>query len=55
MKTYAPVPECDNRKTFVGLLKGLEGGKVLIDVDGKVFAVPFAQISKANIEPQFDF
>lgn len=55
VKTYAPVPGYDKRKTFVGLLKGLQDGKVVIDVDGTLFAVPFAQVSRANIEPEYDF
>ena len=54
VKTFGPVPECENRKTFVGTLKGFDGGKVAVDVDGKVFQVPHPQISKANIEPVFD-
>ena len=54
LKTYGPIAECENRKTFVGTLKGFESGKVAVDVDGKLFQVPHQQISKANIEPVFD-
>ena len=58
VKTYAPISEQDNRKTFVGKLNGYQedvgGGFVLVDVDGTVFRVPIAQISKANVEPDFD-
>lgn len=54
VKTFGPVPECENRKTFVGTLQGYSGGNVMVEVDGKVFAVPHAQVSKANIEPVFD-
>jgi ribosome maturation factor RimP len=54
VKTYGPLPECENRKTFVGILKGFEDGKVVLDVDGKVFRVPHAQVSKANVEPVFE-
>jgi ribosome maturation factor RimP len=58
VKTYAPISETDNRKTFIGKLNGYqkeaEGGFVLVDVDGKVFRVPHAMISKANVEPDFD-
>ena len=53
VKTFGPLPECENRKTFVGILKGYENEAVVIDVDGKVFRVPHAQVSKANVEPQF--
>ena len=54
VKTFGPVPECENRKTFVGQLVGYAEGKVIVDVDGKVFHVPHAQVSKAHIEPVFD-
>ena len=54
VKTYGPIAECENRKTFVGTLQGYENGKVAVDVDGKIFQVPHQQISKANIEPVFD-
>ncbi len=57
VKTYAPVPECNNLKTFVGLLEGydLEQKTVLVNVDGKQYAVPHAAISKANLDPVFEF
>jgi ribosome maturation factor RimP len=54
VKTFGPVPECENRKTFVGILKGYESGTVVVDVDGKMFRVPHAQVSKANVEPVFE-
>jgi ribosome maturation factor RimP len=54
VKTYGPLVECENRKTFVGILKGFEEGHVVVDVDGKVFRVPHAQVSKANVEPVFE-
>jgi ribosome maturation factor RimP len=54
VKTFGPVPECENRKTFVGKLVGYENGFVVVDVDGKLFQVPHAQVSKANVEPDFD-
>ncbi len=54
VKTFGPVPECENRKTFVGILRGYEDSAVVVDVDGKVFRIPQAQVSKANIEPVFE-
>jgi len=54
VKTYAPIAEGDSRKTFIGTLKGYEDEKIVIDVDGKLFHVPQALVSKANIEPVFD-
>ena len=54
VKTFAPIAEGDSRKTFIGTLKGYENEKVIIDVDGNLFHVPHALVSKANIEPVFD-
>jgi ribosome maturation factor RimP len=56
VKTYGPVPECGNLKTFVGELKGFDAGRaaVLVDVDGKLYAVPLAQVSKAHLDPLFE-
>jgi ribosome maturation factor RimP len=54
VKTFGPLAECENRKTFVGILNGYTDGKVVVDVDGKVFHVPHSQVSKAHVEPQFD-
>jgi len=51
IKAYGPIPELENRKTFVGTLRGYEDGRVLVDVDGNVFRVPFDQIAKAHVEP----
>jgi len=54
VRTYGPIPECENRKTFVGNLEGYEDGRIVVNVDGKVFRVPHAQVSKANVEPVFE-
>lgn len=54
VKTFGPIPELENRKTFVGTLQGFAEGKVIVDVDGRLFHVPHAQVSKANVEPVFD-
>jgi ribosome maturation factor RimP len=54
VKTFGPVPECENRKTFVGILKSYEDGAVVVDVDGKVFRIPYTQVTKANVEPVFE-
>lgn len=53
VKTFGPVPELENRKTFVGVLQGFDDGKVAVDVDGKLFRIPHALISKANVEYTF--
>ena len=51
VKTYAPVVD---RKTFVGVLKDYVDGEVVVDVDGREFRIPHAQIAKANVDPDFD-
>ncbi len=55
VKTYGPIDTAGARKSFTGKLLGLSGDQVRIDVDGTVFDVPLSQISKANIDPVFEF
>jgi ribosome maturation factor RimP len=50
IKAYGPLPELENRKTFHGTLRGFEQGRVLVEVDGKLFRVPHEQIAKAHVE-----
>jgi ribosome maturation factor RimP len=54
VKTFGPLPECENRRTFVGILQGYDNGVIVLDVDGKLFRVPHAQVSKANVDPVFE-
>jgi len=54
VKTFGPLPDCENRRTFLGILQGYENGTIAIDVDGKTFRVPHALVSKANVEPVFE-
>jgi ribosome maturation factor RimP len=54
LKAFGPIPECGGLKTFVGKLVGYQDGKVSVDVDGKLYAVPHGQIAKANVEYEFE-
>ena len=38
-----------DRKKFSGILRGTEGGDILIDVDGEIYEVPFADIYRAKL------
>ena len=42
----------DNRRKYKGLLKGIEEGAVLLDVDGELFHLPFDSISEARLIPE---
>ena len=48
--THEPI---NGRRTFHGVLGGLENGEVLITVDGQLHRIPHAAIARANIEYQF--
>ena len=50
IKTRLPL---ETRKNFIGVLKGVAGDKVEIEVDGKVFEIPFSSIDKARLDPEF--
>ncbi len=43
----------DGRRNFKGLLKGVEGDEVVLEVDSEEFLLPFELIDKANIIPTF--
>lgn len=42
----------DGRRKFTGELCGMEGGDVILTVDGQRVAVAFAAIEKANLVPE---
>jgi len=44
----------EGRKNFTGLLRGIEGEEVLVEIDGKVWRLPYGKIKKANIKYEFD-
>ena len=50
VKTYGPVPGAGDRKMFPGLLVGLDGEIVKVNVDGTEFQVPLEAIAKANLD-----
>jgi ribosome maturation factor RimP len=41
------------RKTFLGVLKGVENGEVLLDFDGVVYKMALENIEKARLSPVF--
>jgi len=43
----------ENRKNFVGLLRGLEEGVVLIECEGILHKVALSNIDKARLSPEF--
>jgi len=50
IKTRMPIEE---QKKFVGRLTGFEEGSVKLEVDGRTVVIPFANIDKARLEPEF--
>ncbi|MBT8142754.1 MAG: ribosome maturation factor RimP [Gammaproteobacteria bacterium] len=45
----------EGRKRLKGILQGVSEDKVLIKVDDKEYAVPFALIDKAHLAPEYSF
>jgi ribosome maturation factor RimP len=43
----------DGRRRFTGLLRGIEGDEVILQVDDEEYLLPFDSIEKANIVPRF--
>jgi ribosome maturation factor RimP len=50
IKLYEPI---DGRKNFKGTLLGLEGEKVKVEVDQRVYELPLQSIAKANLQIEF--
>lgn len=46
------VPMDGNSKNFVGVLRGLEGGEVLLERDGNVCRLALTNIDKARLVPE---
>lgn len=44
----------EGRRKFQGVLKGIEGGDVVVVVDDHEYLLPFESIDKANIVPVFE-
>ncbi|MGH8371452.1 MAG: ribosome maturation factor RimP [Gammaproteobacteria bacterium] len=43
----------DGRRRFAGILTGVDGDEVLVDVEGTQFRLPFTQMGKAHLVPEF--
>ena len=41
----------DSRKNFKGVLSGIDGEKIIIEIDGKLLAIDFDSIDKARLDP----
>jgi ribosome maturation factor RimP len=50
MKTFEPI---EGRRNFKGILLGLEGEKVRLEMDGQFYEIPLQGIAKANLEIEF--
>ena len=44
----------EGRRKFKGILKGIEGDDVVIQVDDHEYLLPFGAIEKARVQPRFD-
>lgn len=56
IRTFEPLPDDagNKRKTFLGELKGIENGVVLVALkEGQNAAIPFEKVAKANLEFEF--
>lgn len=42
----------DGRRRYVGLLKSIAGDAIVVEVDGKLYELPFERIQKARLRPE---
>ncbi|PKO24821.1 MAG: ribosome maturation factor RimP [Betaproteobacteria bacterium HGW-Betaproteobacteria-8] len=50
VKLRVPV---ENRKNFLGILRGLESGNLLIECEGVVHQIALSNVDKARLAPEF--
>jgi ribosome maturation factor RimP len=43
----------NNRKNFIGILRGLENTELIIDVEGVIQKIALSNVDKARLSPQF--
>ena len=43
----------DKRKNFKGVLSGIDGEKIIIEIDGKLLSIDFDNIDKARLDPNY--
>ena len=49
-----PVPNAAERRNFRGILRGVNGDNLKIDVDGQLFELPIADVDTAKLVPDWD-
>lgn len=52
LRTRLPLDD-GNQRNFSGVLKGFEDGKVLLALDAGMLEVPFEEVEKARLVPQY--
>jgi ribosome maturation factor RimP len=50
MKTFEPI---EGRRNFKGILLGLNGEKVRLEMEGQLYEIPLEGVAKANLEIEF--
>ena len=50
IRTRLPI---EQQKRFLGRLAGVEDGAVKLEVEGRTVVIPFSNIDKARLEPEF--
>jgi ribosome maturation factor RimP len=50
IRTFEPI---DGQRNFMGILRGMEGESVRLEVGTRVQEIPFQAIAKANLEVEF--
>ncbi|MBE0476838.1 MAG: ribosome maturation factor RimP [Coriobacteriia bacterium] len=52
VKTARPI---EGRANFTGTLLGMDGGDVLLEIDGTTYRLPHSAIAKARLKAEIDF
>ncbi len=52
LRTHLPLDD-GNQRNFSGVLKGFEDGKVVLAADAGMLEIPFEEVEKARLVPQY--
>ncbi len=45
----------EGRKNFTGILKGIEGEDILLEIEGEEVRIPYTEIKKAHLKAEIEF
>ncbi|MBI4051828.1 MAG: ribosome maturation factor RimP [Elusimicrobia bacterium] len=54
VKIHLKHPNPDGQRNFLGILKGLESGVLLLEADSRTLQLPLEEVEEARLDPEID-